>query len=230
MKNPHIVVGPDHRCLCGVYGGTALGCAEILGTLDRIDRAATGSGGSAALPVRTEIELLRRVITTLVEDRPEPEDDHTPAGTPAADVFWGRCAPAGGGVHRYGPHSGEAPYWRKDGTCSFCGGERPSVVLNLIRRGAATIEPTDKNYKIYVQGLTNPANPAHKCYLNHFSEAQAVEFVLLWQTGKMKLAHPGSFYSGLCFGLYKEAIQKALAALKATPPEGEAGQPTPPDA
>ena len=57
-----------------------------------------------------------------------------------------------------------------------------------------------------------------KCYLNHFSEAQAVEFVVLAETKKMNLATPGRFYSGLCFGCYKEAIELALKSLKPSPP------------
>jgi hypothetical protein len=125
------------------------------------------------------------------------------------DVFWGRCAPASmSPVFNYD----REPKWRDDGTCSHCGGMRPSIALKAIREGAE-VEPTDKNYKIYLRGINVPGCPAGKCYLNHFSESQAVEFVVLNETGKMKLAYPGRFYSGLCFGIYKDAIEKALKEL-----------------
>lgn len=127
------------------------------------------------------------------------------------DVFWGRCAPRTEAEKQaFQPPFNEDPRWCEDGTCSFCGGMRPSIALKAIREGAE-VTPTDKNYKIYVEGLHLPGCPANKCYLNHFSESQAVEFVLLQKSGKMKLKYPGHFYSGLCFGIYKEAIQKALA-------------------
>jgi hypothetical protein len=105
-------------------------------------------------------------------------------------------------------HELPQPQWQDDGTCSHCGGVRPSLALKAIREGAE-VEPTDKNYKIYVKGGHLPS-PGGKCYLNHFSEAQAVEFMLLKESGKMKLAYPGRFYSGLCFGVYKDAITEAL--------------------
>lgn len=192
------------------------------------------------------------------------------AQTPAEDVFWGRCDPA---EVASGPFKFDPPHWREDGTCSHCGGMRPSLILKAIREGSE-VEPTDKNYKIYVNmpdpdvgkmevfaGRNHPPEAgdtswlhvdealkaAHphinfnnhfgewvqigprratrnvKCYFNHFSESQAVEFVLLAHTGKMKLAYPGHFYSGMCFGVYKTAIQEALKKLEAEenkqPPE-----------
>ena len=122
------------------------------------------------------------------------------------DIFWGRCSPKTEAEKAvFKPPFNEDPHWREDNTCSHCGGLRPSLALEKIRAGAEVI-PTDKNYKIYVDGHT-------KCYLNHFSESQAVEFVLLNHQGKMKLAFPHKFYSGLCFGIYKDAIKKALAEL-----------------
>lgn len=128
---------------------------------------------------------------------------------PDGDIFWGRCSPdAISSVFKF-----DAPKWRDGGTCSHCGGGRPSVALELIKSGAE-VEPTDKNYKIYIRDGASGSNPAGKFYLNHFSESQAVEFVRLIETGIMKLAFPGHFYSGLCFGIYKDAIQKMLAEIK----------------
>jgi hypothetical protein len=121
------------------------------------------------------------------------------------DVFWGRCAPE----NKFGSFNGEPSVWCDNGTCSYCGSAKPSVALDLIKQGAR-VTPTDKNYKMYVEGLTNPGQ---KCYFNHFSESQAVELVVLWKQGKINFAYSGSFYSGLCFGIYKDAIEKALAEL-----------------
>jgi hypothetical protein len=126
-------------------------------------------------------------------------------------------------------HSHSQPHWREDNTCSHCGGMKPSIALDAIKNGA-TVVPTDKNYKIYIEqvpgGKMLPSSPANKCYLNHFSESQAVEFVLLNKQGKMKLATPGHFYSGLCFGIYKDAIAKALDEYNATKSSG--GEPAKP--
>jgi hypothetical protein len=30
MNNPHIIVGPRQRCLCGIYSGKEVTCADIL--------------------------------------------------------------------------------------------------------------------------------------------------------------------------------------------------------
>jgi hypothetical protein len=40
-------------------------------------------------------------------------------------------------------------HWREDGTCSYCGSISPELLFAAIEAGH-TIEPTDKNYKIYV--------------------------------------------------------------------------------
>ena len=191
-----------------------------------------------------------------------------------ADIFWGRCSVKTAEEKAASPfvydHESPEPHWEPDNTCSHCGGLRPSVALEAMRKGAKVV-PTDKNYKIYVEmpepkvgqmrvvGVMNhtpdddsaqsgwvKADPAvlkeagwsvgedddaqwmrlepygptttTKCYLNHFSEAQAIEFVVLAETKKMNLATPGHFYSGLCFGIYKDAIDKAVKALPPQPP------------
>ena len=143
-----------------------------------------------------------------------------------ADTFWGRCSIKTPEEIAASPfhYDKDQPHWRDDDTCSHCGGMRPSIALKAIREGA-TVEPTDKSYKMYVKGAKEPlpSSPANKCYFNHFSEAQAVEFVLLHHTGKMKLAHPGHFYSGLCFSVYKEAITQALKEHEGKPPDDTGG-------
>lgn len=114
----------------------------------------------------------------------------------AADIFTDRC---------------EGAAWRPDGTCDFCGGCRPSLALEAIKAGASVV-PTDKSDKLYIQGGNLPS-AGGKLYLNHFSQAQALEFVRLDVTGKMKVEFPGYFYAKLAFGDYKLAIQALLDEL-----------------
>ena len=184
------------------------------------------------------------------------------AQNPLVDIFEDRCHPS---VVASGPFKFAAPHWREDGTCSHCGGIKPSIALKAIVEGAQVV-PTDKSYKIYVD-IPNanpdelrvvsvishdpddpenwkPADPVllkrdgwgaerakwmqlvprgpvkqTKCYLNHFSESQALEFVKLVETGKMKMGYPGHFYRPLALGRYKPAIEKLLAELKPKPAE-----------
>lgn len=61
------------------------------------------------------------------------------------------------------PRSDEVPatfrtqptFWHEGEVCSFCGSMHPDVLMEHIEAGTATIDPTDKNYKIYV----HTANP-----------------------------------------------------------------------
>ena len=82
--------------------------------------------------------------------------------------------------------------WRADGTCSFCGGLNPDLVLAEIRDNPEhRIVPTDKSYKIYVVGKEMNHR---KCYFQHFNEAQCIEFIKLYNDNIMKLDVPGYFY------------------------------------
>lgn len=113
---------------------------------------------------------------------------------PGDDIMSGRC--------REGR-------WRKDDTCNYCGGHRPSKALEAMTKGAQVV-PTDKSYKCYVDGL----GYCGKVYFNHFGEAQAVELVRRIECKELNLADPGYFYAGLPFTPYKSAIEKLLRDLK----------------
>lgn len=52
--------------------------------------------------------------------------------------------------------------WRPDGTCSFCGSMSPEKLFAAIEAGKE-ITPTDKSYKIYVDG-------SQKFYFQHLSK------------------------------------------------------------
>jgi hypothetical protein len=47
-------------------------------------------------------------------------------------------------------------FWRDDGTCSYCGSLRPETLLEAIEAGSVELGATDKNYKLYVEGLPDP--------------------------------------------------------------------------
>lgn len=68
---------------------------------------------------------------------------------------------------KYGPDSDQKNEWRPDDTCSFCGGWRPSLALAAIKAGA-TVTPTDKGYKIYIEVPNPDAGKLHVCgWANH---------------------------------------------------------------
>ena len=102
------------------------------------------------------------------------------------------------------PRRGEAPsrlvvnqatdYWRRDGTCSYCGSLRPSLLFEAIEAGAR-IDPTDKSWKAYVEGPEAPkTRGAAKVYFQHLSVADRKRFVDLLNSGGIKLGYPGRFY------------------------------------
>lgn len=76
-------------------------------------------------------------------------------------------------------------HWREDGRCSFCGSISPDELFKRIDAGE-TIDPTDKNYKIYVG--------RSKFYFPHFNREEMQQFVDLSNAKKLKLGYPGHFY------------------------------------
>lgn len=156
-----------------------------------IDKEVIHWGGEVGLVVKP------KPVPPVVELDPPGETE---------DVFKGRCTP--GSIPEVFTYS-KIPYgWRKDNTCSHCGGLRPSIALKMISEGAS-VTPTDKSYKMYVNGT--------KCYFNHFSESQALEFVRMIEEKTMKIGHPGHFYSNIAFGEYREVIHKYLDSRKEEP-------------
>lgn len=75
-------------------------------------------------------------------------------------------------------------------TCSYCGGLHPADLFAAIERGDEVI-PTDKNYKVYVRSASEGQR---KAYFQHLDADDKQAFVKLLNDGKMKIAHPGSFY------------------------------------
>ena len=85
-------------------------------------------------------------------------------------------------------------HWRKDGTCSWCGSLSPSLFFQAIDDGCE-IGPTDKAYKVYVNGDKAPnVHGACKFYFQHLTPDDQQKFVDLYNDGKMKIGYPGHFY------------------------------------
>lgn len=72
MKNPHIIVGENRRCLCGMYEGRNVFCRDVIEALDDLFHHAHIRGSGVSLYV-TNIELLDRVIRPLVQECDEAE-------------------------------------------------------------------------------------------------------------------------------------------------------------
>lgn len=75
--------------------------------------------------------------------------------------------------------------------CTYCGSMPPDLLMNFIERGLVTLEPTDKNYKIYVHA---DDGKWRKFYFQHLSVDQRKRFVELVNEKKIKLSYPGHFY------------------------------------
>jgi hypothetical protein len=111
--------------------------------------------------------------------------------------------------------------WQPDDSCGYCGSLNPDILMSRIEAGTVELEPTDKNYKVYVRNrggaqfqqryrdcpagsnCSSPDACTHwvtretehaKFYFQHFSEAQARRFVELLGTRKLHIASPGHFY------------------------------------
>ncbi len=110
--------------------------------------------------------------------------------------------------------------WEPGPHCSWCGSLHPDWLMDRIEAGTVILEPTDKNYKIYVQAIEGsapwevwrraegdpggddpskwvwtPRPSTHgKFYFQHFSIDQRKHFVDLLNAKQLKLGEPGYFY------------------------------------
>lgn len=112
--------------------------------------------------------------------------------------------------------------WGIDDCCSYCGSLNPDILLDILLTEKVELVPTDKNYKVYVQAISDslplfkkeyrkcpdsckdgpdicehwvvePSKRA-KFYFMHFSVEQQKEFVRLSNEKKLSIASPGYFY------------------------------------
>jgi hypothetical protein len=91
-------------------------------------------------------------------------------------------------MSEFGPwkHEEGLDSWRNDGTCSFCGSMKPEQVFEAIEQGKQ-ITPTDKSYKIYVEG-------SRKAYFQHFSGEHRTKLIDLVNAKTINFGFPGYFY------------------------------------
>ena len=101
-------------------------------------------------------------------------------------------------------------YWRMDGTCNYCGSLSPTQLFKAID-DECEIGPTDKSYKVYIEGGKAPkVHGARKFYFQHLSVDEKKKFIDLLNGGKIKLGYPGHFYVRPYFIKYpKEEKSKA---------------------
>ena len=101
--------------------------------------------------------------------------------------------------------------WREDRTCSWCGSMSPEYFFEAIEAGCK-ITPTDKNYKVYVDGIINvfsvPNNNHSKFYFQHFIKEQCIKFIDLYNNSKIKIGYPGHFYVNPFFMLPLDTKQE----------------------
>jgi len=89
--------------------------------------------------------------------------------------------------------------YQEDGTCSYCGSLSPELFLDGIEKGELEVEPTDKNYKVYVRRLAGeklplPSGNMGKFYFQHFSAEQKHKFIDMVNEKRIKFGTPGYFY------------------------------------
>lgn len=83
-------------------------------------------------------------------------------------------------------------------TCSYCGSIHPDELFEAIDAGVE-IGPTDKTYKIYLEGSYR------KFYFQHFSQGEKQRFIDLLNEKKIILGYPGYFYVKPYFIAYGKA-------------------------
>lgn len=77
----------------------------------------------------------------------------------------------------------------ENGTCSYCGSLLPDLAMAYFEQGAL-LDPTDKSYKVYIEGLDRGFT---KFYFQHLSKDQMVRFIELFCDKKLNVAG-GGFY------------------------------------
>lgn len=69
MKNPHIVVGENRRCICGCYGDViyrsrALMCADVIRVLSRLEDQVQAQ----ISPSLDDVEMLITVMKPMIQE------------------------------------------------------------------------------------------------------------------------------------------------------------------
>lgn len=89
------------------------------------------------------------------------------------------------------PFNGEMT-WSEDGTCSYCGSVNPDMLMAALEAGTVELTPTDKSYKVYVDGLPNPrAGLPRIVSISNAKEAPGPNYVRFTEAEHRKLADAG---------------------------------------
>lgn len=56
----------------------------------------------------------------------------------------------------------DTDHFRNDDTCSYCGSLNPDTFMAKVEASEITLGPTDKSYKVYVEGIANPMAGARR--------------------------------------------------------------------
>lgn len=97
----------------------------------------------------------------------------------------------------------------EDGTCGYCGSFSGEQFLAMVEAGAE-LGPTDKNYKVYLQGdHVLPHRGAAKFYFQHLSVEQRQRFIDLLNEKRVKIGMPGYFYTTPFFLTYSRPSEVA---------------------
>lgn len=94
---------------------------------------------------------------------------------------------------RFGPSAAGPDAWAPDGTCTYCGSVSGDIFMARLESGNVTLEPTDKNYKVYVNNKGGPSI-GQKFYFMHLTEAQKRRFVELFNEGRLIFEGGNAFY------------------------------------
>jgi len=108
----------------------------------------------------------------------------------SAEHGWRENKPGIINGHPKGPHS------------NWDGSLHPDIFMRLLESGTVVLTPTDKNYKVYIEGYDPELDSQlgsttfrDKFYFEHLSAAQQERFVELMREDKIKYAYPGYFYN-----------------------------------
>lgn len=119
--------------------------------------------------------------------------------------------------------------WDIGNCCSYCGSLNPDELMRRLEIGDIELEPTDKNYKVYVSNLggipfkqtcrdsekdpggNDPSKwvwvtrdmDQTKFYFQHLSKEQQDRFIELHNSKEMHIGYPARFYVKPYFATYK---------------------------
>lgn len=84
--------------------------------------------------------------------------------------------------------------WREGHVCSYCGSLSGFELMRRLEDGTIELEPTDKNYKVYVKATDGTDLKTVKHYWPHLDDQQKNRFIELLNARRINVGYPGHFY------------------------------------